>query len=134
MSVYNAVVDSVVGLINTLDLFAQMTRGALTTTNSLVCEIAPSNTQEVYLDKNSLISLTLAINGKHANLQTLTDDLGKILDNLSRRKEYPTGNGFEIVDITIGNFPRTIGREENSDWIAACDLIVKFYRKDDETD
>ena len=35
------------------------------------------------------------------------------------------------VDITSGNFPRIIGREENNAWLMAGDLVVKIYRKDD---
>jgi hypothetical protein len=86
----------------------------------------------VYLDKNSFIPLTLALNGKHSNLQVLTETMNNIIDTMTRAKSYPSGNGWEIVDITGGNFPRVIGREDNNRWLVACDLIVKIYRKDDE--
>lgn len=129
----NLAVESVITLINSMKNFATMTRGALPTTNGLVCEIAPSNAQEVYLDKNAFIPLTLALNGKHSDLRTLSDTLNNIMDTMTRAVSYPSGNGWEIVDITIGNLPRVIGRENNNAWLMACDLIVKIYRKDDET-
>lgn len=130
-SILNLAVESVMDEIDKLDNFATITRGALGTGNSLCCEIAPSNYAEVYLDKNAFISLTLAINGKHSDLQTLSDTLNNIMDALTRRTSYPDGNGWEIVDITNGIMPRVIGREENNFFLMACDLVIKIYRKDE---
>lgn len=131
MSILNDAVEAVMDMIDGLGLYAQITRGALGIGNSLSCEIAPSVPSEVYMDKESYIPLTLALNGKHDNLQTLSDTLNTIVDNLSRRTEYTSGEGWQIVDITSGNLPRVIGREDNSSWLMACDLVVKIYRKDD---
>lgn len=130
-SVLNLAVESVMTLIDQTNPFATITRGALGIGNSLCCEIAPSVPEEVYLDKNVYIPLTLALNGKHDNLQTLSDTLNNIVDTLTRLKTYPDGDNWEIVDITSGNLPRVIGREGNNSWLMACDLVVKIYRKDD---
>ena len=127
----NLAVESVMDLIDAMGNFATITRGALGTSDGLACEIAPSTPQEVYYDKNAFIPLTLALNGKHNNLQTLSETMNNIIDTLTRRKEYPSGNGWEIVDITSGNLPRIIGREDNNSWLMAGDLIVKIYRKDE---
>ena len=132
MSKINAAIESVMDLIDAMGNFAAITRGALGTDNGLTCEIAPSNTAEVYLDKNSLEPVTLALNGKHHDLQVLSDTLNNILDSLSRRTSYPSGDGWEIVDITKGILPRVIGREQNNAWLMAADLVIKLYRKDDE--
>ena len=133
-SVLNHAVESVITLINEMNNFSSMTRGALPTHNGLTCEIAPSVASEVYLDKNSYIPLTLALNGKHSNLETLSDTLNNVIDTLTRSKTYPSGDGWEIVDITSGNLPRVIGREDNNFWIMACDLVLKIYRKDNDTE
>lgn len=132
-SVLNVAVEWVINAINAMDNFATMTRGALGTADGLACEIAPSVAFEVYYDKNSFMPLTLALNGKHSNLKTLSDTLNNIMDTLTRAKEYASGDGWEIVDITCGNLPRIIGREDNGSWLMACDLVVKIYRKDAET-
>lgn len=132
-SVLNNAVEAVMNMIDALNNFAPITRGALGIDNSLSCEISPSVPQTVFMDKNSYIPLTLALNGKHNDLQVLSDTLNNITDSLTRSKSYTSGNGFQIVDITGGNLPRVIGREENNQWIMACDLVVKVYRKDEET-
>lgn len=130
-SVLNLAVEAVMDMIDALNPFATITRGALGIGNSLSCEIAPSVPEEVYLDKNSYIPLTLALNGKHDDLQVLSDTMNNIIDSLSRAKSYTSGTGWQIVDITAGNLPRVIGREDNSTWLMAGDLVVKIYRKDD---
>lgn len=133
-SVIDRVVESVMDMIDAMGNFAQITRGALGTGNSLSCEVAPSIAEVVFFDKNSYIPLTLALNGKHDDLQILSDTLNNIVDTLSRSKSYTDGNGWEIVDIVGGNLPRVIGREDNNKWLMACDMVVKFYRKDEETE
>lgn len=128
----NLAVESVIDLINGMGNFATMTRGALGASAGLSCEIAPSMPSETYMDKNDYTPITLALNGKHPNLKTVTDAMNDIADTLSRMTEYPSGNGWEIVDISKGSISRVIGRDEKNLWLIACDLIVKLYRKDDE--
>ena len=132
-SVLNKAIEAVMDMIDALGNFANITRGALGIGNGLSCEISPSVEETVFMDKNRYIPLTLALNGKHSDLQILSDTLNNIVDSLTRSKTYTDGNGFEIVDITGGNLPRIIGREENNQWLMACDLVVKIYRKDEET-
>lgn len=132
MSILNNAVEAVMDMIDAMDNFAVITRGALGIDNGLSCEIAPSMVDSVFMDKNTYIPVTLAINGKHSDLQILSDTLNNIMDTLTRYKSYTSGSGWEIVDITNGNLPRVIGREDNNQWLMACDLVVKIYRKDDE--
>ena len=110
--------------------FATMTRGALGSAPGLVCEIAPSNPEATFLDKNTYSPITVVINGKHTNLLTLTDCLNNIMDTLSRLKTYGSGTGWKIVDITNAIYPRVIGREENNVWLMACEITIKLERKD----
>ena len=127
----NAAIEAVMAIINGMGNFSTIRRGALGNDNGLSCEIAPSVVDSVFMDKNTYIPITLAINGKHSNLETLSDTLNNIMDTLTRLKEYPSGDGWEIVDITNGNVLRVIDRENNNMWLMNCDIVVKIYRKDD---
>lgn len=131
MSIINEAVESVMDLIDAMHNFAPITRGALGTGNGLTCEIAPTTVEAVFLDKGTYTPLTLALNGKHSNLKTLSDTLNNIMDTLSRMTAYPSGDEWEIVDITNGTLPQVIGRETNNDFLMACDIIIKVYRKDE---
>ena len=130
-SVLNLAVESVMDLIDAMDLYSPILRGALGIGNSLSCEVAPSATEAVFYDKGTYTPILLALNGKHDNLNVLTDTMNNIMDTLTQMKTYPSGSGWEIVDITNGNFPRVIGREDNNSWVMACDIFIKLYRKDE---
>ena len=133
-SIIDTVVEAVMDLIDSMGNFATIKRGALSTKNSLTCEIAPSTVNSVFMDKNAYIALDLTINAKNNDLQKLSATLNNIVDNLTRRKSYPDGNGWEIVDICTGAppVPTIIDREDENMWIMAASVIVKVYRKDDE--
>ena len=124
-SIINQAVEKVMDLIDALELFSLITRGALGTGNGLVCEVAPSSPSEVYLDKNQYITVDLTINGKHSELETLSNALNMIHESLTMLREYPYSTDWQIVDIVTLTEPQVIGREENNDWIMASSLGVK---------
>ena len=127
MSVINEAIESVMDLVDSLGLFSTIRRGALGTGNDLCCEVAPSSPYEVYLDKNQYIVLDLTINGRHDNLETLSEAMNTIHEELTMMKEYPSGTGWQIVDITTYTEPQMIGREDNNRWLMASSLAVKVY-------
>lgn len=131
MSVINAVVEAVIDLMNATEPFAAVTRGALPTGVGITCEVGPSTPEAVYLDKNSLVPLDLVLNAKHGDLEILSDTLNTIHSALTRATAYPSGDGWEIVDITNYTLPQIIGRENNNEWLMASSLSVKFYWKGD---
>lgn len=132
--IVNDVVEAVMELIDEMELFARIRRGALGSGAGITCEVGPSFTEERYLDKNSLITLDLTLNAKHTNLETVSRALDQISDTLIRRTAYPAGQGWEIVDITHGStpLPTVIGREDSGEWLMASDISIKYYRKDDD--
>lgn len=133
-SVINEVLEAVIGMMNALEPFATVTRGALPTGRGLCCEIGPSVPESVYLSKNIILPLDVTINGKHENMKTLSDTMNDIHSVLTRAKIYPydEANGrWQIADISNRNIPEIIGREQNNDWIAASAVTVKFYWKGD---
>lgn len=125
MSIINSAVEAVMDLIDELELFSTISRGALGTGNDLCCEVAPSSPEAVFLDKNQYIVLDLTINGKHSNLQTLAEAMNKIHESLTMRRTYPSGTDWQIVDITTLTEPQQIGREDSNVWLMASSLLVK---------
>lgn len=131
MSVINEVVESVIGLMNATKPFAKVTRGALPTGNGLVAEVGASSPREMYWDKNTLVPLDITLNGKHASLKTLSDAMNNIHSALTRAREYPSGDGWQIVDIVNYTLPQIIGREQNNEWLMASSLSVNFFWRGD---
>ena len=130
-STINAAIEATIALMNAAQTMATVRRGALGTGTGIVCELGPSSPREVYLSKDAYIPLDVTINGKHANLEILSDALNAIHSTLTRAKSYTSGTNWEIVDITTTTLPQIIGREDNNDWIMASSLAVKVYQKGD---
>lgn len=128
-SIIDSSVEAVMDLIDGLDLFPSITRGALGTGRTISCEVAPSGPEEVYLDKNQYIVIDLTINAKDGNLERLSDGLNMIHQSLTMRKAYPENEHWKIVDITTITEPQVIGRESNNDWLMASSLGIKVYTK-----
>lgn len=124
-SILNQAIESVMDLIDGLSLFAKITRGALGTGEGLCCEIGPTTPNEIWLDKNKLIPIDLTINGKHKNLQTITDAMNKIHEDLTMMFSYPKGTSWAITDIATLTEPQVIGRDSDNKWLMASALVVK---------
>ena len=125
MSIINQAIESVMDLIDGIDLFSKISRGALGTGQGLCCEIGPTTPDGIWLDKNKLIPVDLTINGKHKNLQTLSDAMNAIHESLTMLKSYPKGTDWAITDIATLTEPQIIGREPDNQWLMASALTVK---------
>lgn len=125
-SIINQAVEAVMNLIDGLGLFASITRGALGTGDDICCEIGPTSPETVWMDKNQYIPLDLTINGKHENLQTLSDAMNTIHESLTMLMQYPSGSKWQITDIATMTEPQTIGRENDNRWMMASALLVRI--------
>lgn len=124
-SVINQVIEAVMDLIDSLGLFAKVTRGALGTGDGICCEMGPTSPDVIWLDKNKYIPVDLTINGRNGNLQTLSDAMNAIHENLTMMFEYPTGDKWAITDIATMTEPQIIGRESDNRWLMASALTIR---------
>ena len=132
MNVIDAAIDATIAMMNALKPFATVTRGALPTGDGIVCEISPTYNAEIYLDKGARIPVSLTLNGKHHNLQTLSNALNEIHDALTKihdHSQYPSDTCWQVVDIWTSVYPRIIGRESDNAWVMASSLIVNLQKK-----
>ena len=127
MSAINEAVEAVMDMIDSLGLFSEIRRGALGTCAELCCEVGPSFPDNLYFDKAVYLPIDLTINGKHSDLETLSNAMNTIHHALTSAKEYSTGTGWRITDITNGSMPQIVGREDDNSWMMASSLMVKVY-------
>jgi hypothetical protein len=57
--------------------------------------------------------------------------MNNIHSALTRAREYPSGDGWQIVDIVNYTLPQIIGREQNNEWLMASSLSVNFFWRGD---
>ncbi|MBQ1776814.1 MAG: hypothetical protein IIZ93_01520 [Acidaminococcaceae bacterium] len=129
-TILNQAIEKVMDLIDALGLFAIVRRGALGTGNGICCEIGSTTPQTVWLTKHQFVPMDFTINGKHHNLQTLSEAMNTIHESLTMMRIYPSGNGWQIVDISTMSEPQIIGREDEGSWIMASSLLVKVATMD----
>lgn len=85
----------------------------------------------IFLDMGSNERMNIVCNGKNGDQKSVIDQLDVIHKSLTRRKDYPTGNGWQVYAIETVSSPRLIGREENpqAQWLYGSSLLVKINMK-----
>ena len=85
--------------------------------------------QTIMLDIGANERMSVVCNGKNTDQQTVISQLDTIHRALTRRKDFPTGNGWQVYAIETVASPRLLGREQNSEWLYASSLLVKINTK-----
>ena len=90
-----------------------------------------STSTSIFLDIGSDERMSVLCNGKNGNQQTIIQQLDTIHANLTRRKDFPSGDGWQIYSIETVASPRLIGRENNErfQWLYGSSLLVKINTK-----
>lgn len=90
-----------------------------------------SASTSIFLDIGSDERMNVLCNGKNGNQQTIIQQLNTIHANLTRRKDFPSGDGWQIYSIETVASPRLIGRENNErfQWLYGSSLLVKINTK-----
>lgn len=90
-----------------------------------------SSSMTIFLDIGTDERMTVLCNGKNGNQQTVIQQLDAIHRSLTHRKDFPTGNGWQIYAIETVSSPRFLGRENNNrfQWLYGSSLRVKINTK-----
>ena len=88
-----------------------------------------ASTTATMLDMGTMCRMNVLCNGKNADQETAVRQLDAIHAALTRRKDFPHGDGWQIYAIETTASPRLISRGENpaAQWVYGSSLLVKFY-------
>lgn len=83
----------------------------------------------INLDRDSLQTYDITINGKSGDQYALLDELSRLHRILTLRKDFPHANNWQIFSIDTTASPRLIGVEEaeRTRYIYGSSVVVKFY-------
>lgn len=123
------IMDKIATAADALGLYATIVYGSDPPENGICMIQAAGAPTEKHLDANMLYRLSVLLNGKHSNQQTLLNALTSIHTMLTKRNDY---NGFSTTDAQVLSImttasPQIIGREQNNQWIAGSSFEVSFY-------
>jgi hypothetical protein len=85
--------------------------------------------ETIFLDVGSNERMSVVLNGKNSDQMAVIRQLDLIHHWLTKRKDFPSGNGWRIYSIETVASPRLVGREANSQWLYASSLLVKINTK-----
>lgn len=87
--------------------------------------------RSIFLDIGSNETLSVVCNCKNGNQREAIRQLDAIHASLTRRKDFPSGSGWQIFAIETVASPRLIGRESNErfQWLYGSSLLIKFNVK-----
>ena len=90
-----------------------------------------SSPQTIFLDIGSNERMTVLCNGKNGDQKTIIRQHDAIHAALTRRKAFPSGEGWQIYAIETVASPRFLGRESNNrfQWLYGSSLLVKINTK-----
>lgn len=121
--VFDAVLH-VVELASDLPVYA----GALPAGKSVCVAMGAGGVERTDLNMGGTHACVLAVNAKDTDLRGTLALLGQIHDTLTRTKEYPTGEGWQIYSIRTVGAPTLIDREADDTWICGSSVKVYFYK------
>lgn len=125
---YDAVLNAVINMAEMAEPYAQIVIGSMPPDNGIAM-IGDGGVVTTYRNMDADYELTIICNGKHHDQLTLASTLSKIHRLLTFRKDFPTGDDWQIYSIQSISAPRLIGREKNNQWLYGSSLRVKFYMK-----
>ena len=124
---YNDVLQAVIDMAETA-AGASIVTGSMPPDNGIAMT-GNSGSFPVFLDMGSNESMNVVCNGKSTDQQTVINQLDAIHASLTRRKDFPNNQDWQIYAIETTASPRLIGREQNSQWLYGSSLVVKFNVK-----
>ena len=121
--------DKIATAADALGLYATIVYGSDPPENGICMIQAAGAPTEKHFDTGMLYRLSVLLNGKHSNQQTLLDALTQIHTMLTKRNDFSdfSTTGAQVLSIMTTASPQIIGREQNNQWIAGSSFEVSFY-------
>ncbi|MBQ7844999.1 MAG: hypothetical protein IJ392_02480 [Clostridia bacterium] len=107
--------------------FATIRRGSLPPDNGICMEIATGAPDERFMDRRSVLVLSVVLNGKHSDLAALSRALDAIHHHLTHLKEYPITEAWQMLSISTTSVPHQIEREASGQWLMGSSLEIRIY-------
>lgn len=124
---YNEVIQAVIDMAQAA-AGAKVVLGSLPPDNGLAMT-GNASSYPIFLDIGSNEQMNVVCNGKNIQQQAVISQLEAIHASLTRRKDFPSTDTWQIYAIETTASPRLIGREQNSQWLYGSSLLVKFNVK-----
>ncbi|MPW26259.1 hypothetical protein GC105_10715 [Alkalibaculum sp. M08DMB] len=122
---YEDILNSVLSLLSDYTISI----GSLPPNNGIAMYIGSGAQDTMFLNKGSENNISLVVNAKNSNHSICLESLSNIHSHLTKLKDYPNSDTFQILNIRTSSAPSWIGKEQNSQHLYGSILEVSFYVK-----
>jgi hypothetical protein len=126
---YGEILEYIAAQIDTLSLYAESSIGDLPEGNGISVQIGAGSPVELFQDKGNLTDCFVIINAKHIAQGTALSSLSDIHLLLTRLKEYPSTDDYDILNIETSTIPNYIGKADTGEWVYGSIIKIQIYIK-----
>ena len=102
--------------------------GTMPQNDGLAMQIGPGGEEWEYLNRASVHTMAIVLNGKNDDQQAVVTALSAIHRALTRLTDHPEGTNWEIISIKTTSSPGYINKASGQ-WLYGSILDVRFYSK-----
>lgn len=128
MPVYDDVLNAIISAVQALTAL-RILKGPMPANESIAIDIGAGGPDRIMLNRSTLESLSIVINGKSQQMVTVRGALDAIHQGLSRTAQYEDNDNFQIYSVETTSAPSYAGREPNDQWLFVSSMRVRFYNK-----
>ena len=124
---YKDILDAIVKMVRVQTTYTVFIGGNPTKESIAITGFSSADTTN--LDRDTLQTYDITINGKSGDQELLLSELSKIHKALTLRKDFPHSDNWQVYTIDTTASPRLIGVEEaeRTRYIYGSSITVKFY-------
>lgn len=126
---YARILDEIIAMVQgrvTLPIY----KAALPAEESIAMDVGPGGPERILLNRSTLESVSVVINGKSRDMQKVRGELDAIHRALTRAAKYASNDDYQIYSVETTSAPRYAGREPGDQWLFVSSVTVKFYDKE----
>lgn len=120
---FDALMDMAV---NAQGVYESISAGAMPPNDSMVIALSTGDDINTDLALHGDLDLDFVLNAKHRSHKNVVDALVDVHVNLSRMKELPKGNGWQLLAIETSSFPSYI-EHDGDQFLYGSGLRVLLY-------
>ena len=108
-----------------------ITTGQLGESNSIVMQLAPSDTETEFIaDRKKIINLSILILAKNSNQYIAAENVDLITDYIGNLTTYPqpSSNDFQWVTTEITTFTNFVDKEDSQNYIYSAIINNKIFK------
>ena len=130
MSTFKDVLETTINMVESaVDLYSNITIDTTPPFNGICMGNSTGYPIDTHFNKGMILSQNIMVNAKHIDKELAFDTVSNIHAYLTKLKDYPITDDFQIINIATVTTPMLIDIEDNKSYIIGSTISVDYYFK-----